>query len=98
MTTSNPPDTHVLALRGLPVSIKDQVRVKGHHGATSWAYNLYADHIAAVVKIPGEAGAVLYLKAANPQTWLVSPLPAPFFHSRFNPSLLRPIVASTVQL
>lgn len=62
-------------LHGLPVSIKDHILVKGHDTATgyaSWAYKTYADRDAAVVQILREAGAVLYLKTANPQTLLVS--------------------------
>jgi amidase len=62
-------------LHGLPVSIKDHILVKGHDtasGYASWAYKSYADRDAAVVKILREAGAVLYLKTANPQTLLVS--------------------------
>jgi amidase len=62
-------------LHGLPVSIKDHILVKGHDAATgyaSWAYKSYADHDAAVVQILREAGAVIYVKTANPQTLLVS--------------------------
>lgn len=60
-------------LHGLPVSIKDHILIKGHDGATgyaSWAYKSYADHDAAVVRILREAGAVIYVKTANPQTLL----------------------------
>jgi hypothetical protein len=62
-------------LHGLPVSVKDHILVKGHDGATgyaSWAYKSYADHDAAVVRILRDAGAVIYVKTANPQTLLVS--------------------------
>jgi amidase len=62
-------------LHGLPVSIKDHILVKGHDGATgyaSWAYKSYADYDAAVVRILRDAGAVIYVKTANPQTLLVS--------------------------
>lgn len=62
-------------LHGLPVSIKDHILVKGHDtasGYASWAYKSYADHDAAVVKILREAGAIIYVKTANPQTLLVS--------------------------
>lgn len=60
-------------LHGLPVSIKDHILVKGHDtasGYASWAYKSYADHDAAVVKILREAGAIIYVKTANPQTLL----------------------------
>ncbi|CAG7853805.1 Acetamidase [Serendipita indica DSM 11827] len=60
-------------LHGLPVSIKDHIFVKGKDGATgyaSWAYKTVADHDAAVVKILREAGAIIYVKTANPQTLL----------------------------
>jgi amidase len=76
-------------LHGLPVSIKDHILVKGHDTATgyaSWAYKTIADHDAAVVTILREAGALIYVKTANPQTLLVSllaspPPPSPFFYS-----------------
>jgi len=74
-------------LHGLPVSIKDHILVEGHDGATgyaSWAYKSYADHDAAVVRILRKAGAVLYVKTANPQTLLVRSPPLsfspPLFH------------------
>lgn len=60
-------------LHGLPVSIKDHILVKGQDtasGYASWAYKSYADHDAAVVRILREAGAVIYVKTANPQTLL----------------------------
>lgn len=62
-------------LHGLPVSIKDHILVKGHDtasGYASWAYKMYADHDAAVVRILRQAGAIIYVKTANPQTLLVS--------------------------
>lgn len=58
---------------GLPVSIKDHVLVKGldtSTGYVSWAYNTVADKDAAIVDILRKAGAVLYVKTANPQTLL----------------------------
>jgi amidase len=67
-------------LHGLPVSVKDHILVKGHDGATgyaSWAYKSYADRDAAVVRILREAGAIIYVKTANPQTLLVSRVPFP---------------------
>ncbi|GJE89672.1 amidase [Phanerochaete sordida] len=60
-------------LHGLPVSIKDHILVKGHDtasGYTSWAYNTVADRDAVAVDILRKAGAVLYVKTANPQTLL----------------------------
>lgn len=61
-------------LHGLPVSIKDHILVKGQDTASgycSWAYHSYADRDAAVVKILRQAGAIIYVKTANPQTLLV---------------------------
>lgn len=61
-------------LHGLPVSIKDHIRVKGHDTSTgyiAWAYNKVATHDAVVTAILRKAGAVLYVKTANPQTLLV---------------------------
>ncbi|PVF96059.1 amidase [Serendipita vermifera] len=60
-------------LHGLPVSIKDHILVKGHDTATgyaSWAYKTIADRDAAVVTILRQAGALIYVKTANPQTLL----------------------------
>jgi len=60
-------------LHGLPVSIKDHIRVKGHDTSTgyiAWAYNKVATHDAVVVDILRKAGAVIYVKTANPQTLL----------------------------
>ncbi len=61
-------------LHGLPVSIKDHVMVKGHDTSTgyiTWAYKTEATKDAVVVDILRKAGAVLYVKTANPQTLLV---------------------------
>ena len=62
-------------LHGLPVSIKDHIRVKGHDTATgyiAWAYRKVAQEDAVVVDTLRKAGAVVYVKTANPQTLLVS--------------------------
>ena len=62
-------------LHGLPVSIKDHVLVKGHDTSTgyvAWAYKTKATKDAVVVSMLRRAGAVLYVKTANPQTLLVS--------------------------
>jgi amidase len=61
-------------LHGVPVSIKDHILVKGHDtssGYASWAFKTVADRDAAVVKILRQAGAIIYVKTANPQTLLV---------------------------
>ncbi|EPT03524.1 hypothetical protein FOMPIDRAFT_1159112 [Fomitopsis schrenkii] len=60
-------------LHGLPVSIKDHIRVKGHDTATgyiAWAYHKVAQEDALAVSTLRKAGAVLYVKTANPQTLL----------------------------
>lgn len=60
-------------LHGLPVSIKDHILVKGRDtasGYAAWAYNTVADRDAVAVEILRKAGAVLYVKTANPQTLL----------------------------
>ncbi|CCM00023.1 uncharacterized protein FIBRA_02049 [Fibroporia radiculosa] len=60
-------------LHGLPVSIKDHIRVKGYDTSTgyvAWAYNKVAPRDAVAVDILRKAGAVLYVKTANPQTLL----------------------------
>lgn len=62
-------------LHGLPVSIKDHIKVKGLDTATgwiAWAYNTVADKDAVVVEILRNAGAIIYVKTANPQTLMVS--------------------------
>lgn len=61
-------------LHGIPFSIKDHVMVKGHDtatGYTSWAFKTVAEKDAVAVDILRRAGAVLYVKTANPQTLLV---------------------------
>ncbi|KAG9014094.1 hypothetical protein FRB90_005577 [Tulasnella sp. 427] len=60
-------------LHGLPVSIKDHILLKGHDTSTgyiTWANETVADRDAVVVDILRKAGAVLYVKTANPQTLL----------------------------
>ncbi|KAF9225479.1 amidase [Gyrodon lividus] len=60
-------------LHGLPVSIKDHIKVKGldtSTGYTAWAYNTVADSDALVVSILRKAGAIIYVKTQNPQTLL----------------------------
>ncbi len=61
-------------LHGVPVSIKDHIMVKGHDTSTgyiAWAYKTYATKDAVAVDLLRRAGAVLYVKTANPQTLLV---------------------------
>ncbi|KIJ22062.1 amidase [Paxillus involutus ATCC 200175] len=60
-------------LHGLPVSIKDHIKVKGldtSSGYTAWAYKTVADNDALVVSILRKAGAIIYVKTQNPQTLL----------------------------
>ncbi|KIP11093.1 hypothetical protein PHLGIDRAFT_28037 [Phlebiopsis gigantea 11061_1 CR5-6] len=60
-------------LHGLPVSIKDHILVRGQDtaaGYTAWAYRTRASRDAVAVDILRRAGAVLYVKTANPQTLL----------------------------
>lgn len=61
-------------LHGVPVSVKDHICVEGHDtaaGYASWAYKTIATKDAVVVEILRGAGAVIYVKTANPQTLLV---------------------------
>ena len=61
-------------LHGVPVSIKDHILVKGHDTSTgyvSWVGRTVAEKDAVVVDILRRAGAVIYVKTANPQTLLV---------------------------
>ncbi|KZS93299.1 amidase [Sistotremastrum niveocremeum HHB9708] len=60
-------------LHGLPVSIKDHVLLDGKDTSTgyaSWAYKSVATKDAVVVSLLRKAGAVFYVKTANPQTLL----------------------------
>ncbi|KAG8219530.1 amidase signature domain-containing protein [Butyriboletus roseoflavus] len=60
-------------LHGLPVSIKDHIKVKGldtSAGYTAWAYRTVADDDALVVNILRKSGAIIYVKTQNPQTLL----------------------------
>ncbi|KAI0094460.1 amidase [Irpex rosettiformis] len=65
---------HVVGpLHGVPVSIKDHIAVKGHDTSTgyvAWAYKTYATKDAVAIDLLRRAGAVLYVKTANPQTLL----------------------------
>lgn len=64
-------------LHGLPVSVKDHIFVKGHDTSTgyvAWANKFVSDTDAVVVQLLRQAGAILYVKTANPQTLLVSSL------------------------
>lgn len=61
-------------LHGLPVSVKDHILVKNYDTSTgyiAWAFNTVATKDAMVIDILRKAGAVLYVKTANPQTLLV---------------------------
>ncbi|KAG9126613.1 hypothetical protein FRC07_002801 [Ceratobasidium sp. 392] len=60
-------------LHGIPVSIKDHVLVKGEDTATgyiAWAGRTVSDRDACIVQILRAAGAVIYVKTANPQSLL----------------------------
>jgi len=60
-------------LHGVPVSIKDHIKIKGLDTSTGyicWAYKEYADKDAVVVDILRKAGAVLFVKTQNPQSLL----------------------------
>lgn len=61
-------------LHGLPVSIKDHIKVKGKDtssGYVAWCYKKIADEDAVVVSILRQAGAIVYVKTNNPQTLMV---------------------------
>lgn len=61
-------------LHGLPVSIKDHIKVKGKDTSTgyiAWCYKTIADDDAVAVDILRRAGAILYVKTNNPQTLMV---------------------------
>lgn len=65
-------------LHGVPVSIKDHILVRGHDTATGyiqWAGCTVAEKDAIVVDLLRKAGAVIYVKTANPQTLLVRLVP-----------------------
>ncbi|KZV92929.1 amidase signature enzyme [Exidia glandulosa HHB12029] len=75
-------------LHGLPVSIKDHILLKGHDtstGYTGWAYNTVAEKDATVVRILREAGAVFYVKTANPQTLLSLETNNNIYGTTYNP-------------
>ncbi|CAE6482581.1 unnamed protein product [Rhizoctonia solani] len=57
-------------LHGVPISIKDQISIKGEDtnaGFVAWAGKSIAEQDATIVRILREAGAVIYLKTTNPQ-------------------------------
>ncbi|KAF8560058.1 amidase [Imleria badia] len=60
-------------LHGVPVSIKDHIKVKGLDTSTgyiAWATKKEADSDALVVDILRKSGAIIYVKTQNPQTLL----------------------------
>ncbi|KAG6337079.1 hypothetical protein ID866_2032 [Astraeus odoratus] len=60
-------------LHGVPVSIKDHIKVKGldtSSGYIAWAYATISDNDALVVEILRKAGAIIYVKTQNPQALL----------------------------
>ena len=62
-------------LHGLPVSIKDHMKIKGldaSSGYVAWAGKTISDRDAVIVYALRRAGAILYVKTANPQSLLVS--------------------------
>jgi amidase len=62
-------------LHGVPISIKDHILLRGHDtssGYAGWAFDSRANRDAVMVAVLRQAGAILYLKTANPQTLLVS--------------------------
>jgi amidase len=61
-------------LHGVPISIKDHILVRGYDtssGYAGWVGKTVADCDAMVITVLRQAGAILYLKTANPQTLLV---------------------------
>lgn len=57
-------------LHGVPVSIKDQINIKGQHtaaGYISFARNPARDQDAQLVEVLRNAGAIMYCKTNNPQ-------------------------------
>lgn len=65
-------------LHGVPISIKDHICVKGldtSTGYVGWAFKTTAAVNATAVDVLHQAGAVLYVKTANPQTLLVRTFP-----------------------
>ncbi|KAH7337928.1 general amidase GmdA [Rhizoctonia solani] len=58
-------------LHGIPVSVKDHISVKGEDTATgfvAWAGRTVAEEDASIVQILRAAGAIIYVKTANPQS------------------------------
>lgn len=74
-------------LHGVPVSIKDHILVRGHDTATGyiqWAGCTIAEKDAIVVDLLRKAGAVIYVKTANPQTLLVRCVPVTAIGGQYN--------------
>ena len=67
-------DATVGPLHGVPISVKDHIKVKGKDTSTgyiAWCYKTVADEDAVAVAILRKAGAILFVKTNNPQTLLV---------------------------
>ncbi|KAH7101381.1 amidase [Auriculariales sp. MPI-PUGE-AT-0066] len=75
-------------LHGVPVSIKDHILMKGQDTSTgymAWAYKTVAEQDALVVDILRRAGAVLFVKTANPQTLLSLETNNNIYGTTYNP-------------
>jgi amidase len=62
-------------LHGVPCSIKNHIRIRGQDtssGYIGWVSKTVSEHDAVVVEALRKAGAILYVKTANPQTMMVS--------------------------
>lgn len=60
-------------LHGVPISIKDMISIRGQDtsaGYVGWAFKSVATGDAVMVDILRQAGAIIYVKTANPQTLL----------------------------
>ncbi|KAG5804417.1 hypothetical protein H9Q71_011005 [Fusarium xylarioides] len=75
-------------LHGLPISLKDSYRVKGHHATVGYVEFLrqpIPDHNSALVDLLLDAGAVLYCKTNLPQTMMTADSENNIFGRTLNP-------------
>ncbi|KAF5986296.1 general amidase [Fusarium coicis] len=73
---------------GLPISLKDSYRVKGHHATVGYVEFLrqpMPDHNSALVDLLLDAGAVLYCKTNLPQTMMTADSENNIFGRTLNP-------------
>lgn len=74
-------------MHGLPISVKDQIDVKGFDSSLGFSHECFkpATEDATLVKILREAGAVVFIKSNTPQTMMTFESTNPIWGTTLNP-------------